>query len=204
MTENSAVRTNAPVTGLSHVQLLVSDVSASAEWYTVALGLEPYAGSVDTGYVALRHRGANVVVVLTRPSQVGDDQVAVATSPGNETLDHLAFAVSDEGALQRGPITWPRAASIIPASCSRTGTLRCNFATPTALPSSWLRRPSVVTDRQRRCLGRPGEAQSSPRSSSILMSSAANTPKARGSTWVESMMAFRNWIAPCNPSSFDP
>ena len=100
MTENSAVRTNAPVTGLSHVQLLVSDVSASAEWYTVALGLEPYAGSVDTGYVALRHRGANVVVVLTRPSQVGDDQVAVATSPGNETLDHLAFAVSDEGALR--------------------------------------------------------------------------------------------------------
>ncbi len=100
MTENSAVRTNAPVTGLSHVQLLVSDVSASAEWYTVALGLDPYAGSVDTGYVALRHRGANVVVVLTRPSQVGDDQVAVATSPGNETLDHLAFAVSDEGALR--------------------------------------------------------------------------------------------------------
>lgn len=100
VTENSAVRTNAPVTGLSHVQLLVSDVSASAEWYTVALGLDPYAGSVDTGYVALRHRGANVVVVLTRPSQVGDDQVAVATSPGNETLDHLAFAVSDEGALR--------------------------------------------------------------------------------------------------------
>jgi catechol-2,3-dioxygenase len=100
VTENSAVRTHAPVTGLSHVQLLVSDVSASAEWYTVALGLEPYAGSVDTGYVALRHRGANVVVVLTRPSQVGDDQVAVATTPGNETLDHLAFAVSDEGALR--------------------------------------------------------------------------------------------------------
>jgi catechol 2,3-dioxygenase-like lactoylglutathione lyase family enzyme len=103
VTENSAVRTDAPVTGLSHVQLLVSDVSASAEWYTVALGLEPYAGSVDTGYVALRHRGANVVVVLTRPAQVGDDQGAdgaVATTPGNETLDHLAFAVSDEGALR--------------------------------------------------------------------------------------------------------
>ena len=103
VTENSAVRIDAPVTGLSHVQLLVSDVRASAEWYTVVLGLEPYAGSIEIGYVALRHRGANVVVVLTRPPRVSDDrqpQGAATTTPKNETLDHLAFAVSDEGALR--------------------------------------------------------------------------------------------------------
>lgn len=98
MTQNTAVRTDAPVTGLSHVQLLVSDVKASAEWYTLALGLEPYAGSAEIGYVALRHRGANLVVVLsTRPGAVEGDEV---TTPGSETMDHLAFAVSDEGALR--------------------------------------------------------------------------------------------------------
>ncbi|HEY1467293.1 MAG TPA: VOC family protein [Acidimicrobiales bacterium] len=99
MTHNTAVRTDAPVTGLSHVQLLVSDVRASAEWYTLALGLEPYAGSIEIGYVALRHRGANVVVVLSkRPDASGE--LGEVTTPSGETLDHLAFAVSDEGALR--------------------------------------------------------------------------------------------------------
>jgi catechol 2,3-dioxygenase-like lactoylglutathione lyase family enzyme len=98
VTQNTVVRTDAPVTGLSHVQLLVSDVKASAEWYTLALGLEPYAGSVEIGYVALRHRGANLVIVLsTRPDAVEGDEVTTASS---ETMDHLAFAVSDEGALR--------------------------------------------------------------------------------------------------------
>ena len=31
--------TTGPVTGLSHVQLRVSDVSVSAEWYAAVLGL---------------------------------------------------------------------------------------------------------------------------------------------------------------------
>ena len=102
MTDNAAVRTDAPVTGLSHVQLLVSDVEASAEWYTLALGLEPYAGRIEIGYVALRHRGANLVVVLTKlPAATGDPvaQGEVAT-PSSQALDHLAFAVPDEGALR--------------------------------------------------------------------------------------------------------
>jgi glyoxylase I family protein len=85
----------APVTGLSHVQLLVSDVGASAHWYTVVLGLEPYVADVDNGYVALRHRGARLVVVLT---------TAPDTTPGEGSgrLDHLAFAVPDEDSLR----TW--------------------------------------------------------------------------------------------------
>jgi catechol 2,3-dioxygenase-like lactoylglutathione lyase family enzyme len=102
VTENAAVRIDAPVTGLSHVQLLVTDVKASAEWYTEALGLEPYAGSIEVGYVALRHRGAHLVVVLTLRPGAGDRDVAAAEvmSPTSETLDHLAFAVSDEWALR--------------------------------------------------------------------------------------------------------
>lgn len=103
MTENTAVRTDAPVTGLSHVQLLVSDVGSSAEWYTLALGLEPYAGSIEIGYVALRHRGSKVVVVLTKQPAASGDPVAEdgeVTTPISETMDHLAFAVSDEGALR--------------------------------------------------------------------------------------------------------
>jgi catechol-2,3-dioxygenase len=97
----------APITGLSHVQLLVSDVGASARWYTVALGLELQAEDAGAGYVALRHRGARVVVVLTAAPD-GDttpegDPGATDTrpKPGHAGLDHLAFAVPDGAALRR-------------------------------------------------------------------------------------------------------
>jgi glyoxylase I family protein len=96
----------APITGLSHVQLLVSDVQASAQWYVMALGLEPYAEDLDVGYVALRHRGARLVVVLTSVPNVapgpagapGLPDSSATESPG--TLDHLAFAVPDENTLR--------------------------------------------------------------------------------------------------------
>ena len=69
MTVAEQLSSGAPMTGLSHAQLLVSDVPASAEWYAAALGLEPYAEDPALGYVALRHRGAKVVFVLTsRPA----------------------------------------------------------------------------------------------------------------------------------------
>jgi glyoxylase I family protein len=81
----------APITGLSHVQLLVSDVEASARWYRIALGLVPFADDPEIGYVALQHREARMVVVLTR----GRDPRGGA----GEVLDHLAFAVPDGDAL---------------------------------------------------------------------------------------------------------
>ena len=81
-----------PITGLSHVQLAVSDVEVSAAWYSTALGLEPYVSDPGTGYVALRHRGARLVVVLSRHDG--------STEPSGGPLDHLAFAVPDETALQ--------------------------------------------------------------------------------------------------------
>ena len=85
----------APITGLSHVQLLVSDVVASARWYTAALGLVPFAEDLDAGYVALRHGAARIVVVLTHSAGAGDH----APAPPGPALDHLAFAVPDGDSL---------------------------------------------------------------------------------------------------------
>lgn len=93
----NASRTSAPITGLSHVQLLVSDVAASARWYSAVLGLVPYADDPDIGYVALRHRGGRFVVVLTKAA-VPRDRAA----PAGGGLDHLALAVPDGAALE----TW--------------------------------------------------------------------------------------------------
>jgi glyoxylase I family protein len=93
------------MTGLSHVQLLVSDVGASAKWYAAALGLEPYAEDLDIGYAALRHRGAKLVIVLTARSDAeqrpeGDLLDAEEKRHGGcGGLDHLAFAVPDGDAL---------------------------------------------------------------------------------------------------------
>jgi len=90
VTGDDAPHTGAPITGLSHVQLLVSDVRVSADWYRVVLGLEPYVADLDNGYVALRHRRAGLVVVLTSDPETHD----------SGRLDHLAFAVPDEHALR--------------------------------------------------------------------------------------------------------
>ena len=95
MTADETVQ-SAPITGLSHVQLLVSDVTASAKWYSVVLGLVPFADDPDIGYVALRHRGRRFVVVLTRaPSRAG-----TAKRTAGKGLDHLALAVPDGAALE--------------------------------------------------------------------------------------------------------
>jgi glyoxylase I family protein len=88
-------QTAAPITGLSHFQLLVTDVDVSARWYTAALGLLPFAQDSRVGYVALRHRGAKVVVVLTQ----GPVPAGGSDEPAPQYLDHLAFAVPDGESL---------------------------------------------------------------------------------------------------------
>jgi catechol-2,3-dioxygenase len=86
----------APITGLSHFQLLVADVDASARWYSTALGLVPFARDARIGYVALRHRGAKLVVVLTQaPGSGGGSGQAT-----DQHVDHLAFAVPDSESLR--------------------------------------------------------------------------------------------------------
>jgi glyoxylase I family protein len=85
----------APFTGLSHVQLLVTDVEASAAWYRAALGLDDFVEDLSVGYIALRHRPSKVVIVLT--SRIPGD--APGQAGGQGPLDHLAFAVADGTAL---------------------------------------------------------------------------------------------------------
>jgi glyoxylase I family protein len=112
VTNGKELVTGAPITGLSHFQLLVSDVEASARWYTAALGLVPFAENARIGYVALRHRGAKVVVVLTQAPGLGldagpeagpderlDERATAPVAPADQHLDHLAFAVPDGGSL---------------------------------------------------------------------------------------------------------
>ena len=86
----------APITGLSHVQLEVSDVGASARWYRAVLGLDPLAEDPDIGYVALKHRQAKVVIVLTK----GPGPRGTWRQSSNAALDHLAFAVPDGDSLR--------------------------------------------------------------------------------------------------------
>ena len=74
------------------MQLAVSDPEASARWYGAALGLVPYAEDAATGYVALGHRGAKFVVVLTKRTEPPDGR--------SDVLDHLAFAVPDGRSLE--------------------------------------------------------------------------------------------------------
>lgn len=83
--------TASPVAGFSHVQLLVSDVAMSEEWYSTVLGVERLTAADDGTYVAMRHRPSGVVVVLTAED--------AAPSDGGR-LDHLAFAVGDKTALE--------------------------------------------------------------------------------------------------------
>jgi len=86
---------DAPISGLSHVQFRVADLGVSTRWYRAALGLVPMAEDHDLGYVALRHPGSGVVVVLT--SVPGPPGGPGSTGPGS--VDHLAFAVPDRDAL---------------------------------------------------------------------------------------------------------
>ena len=93
MADDAAV-TPAPILGLSHVQLVVDDVPACRRWWTAVLGLELLYEDDTAGVVALRHRGAKLVVVLS--TRDADSRGA------GDRLDHLAFAVRDRATLD----TW--------------------------------------------------------------------------------------------------
>lgn len=82
--------TAAPLGGLSHLQLVVSDVDACRRWWTAVLGLDTLYED-DDGTVALRHRPTNIVIVLS---------ARASDSPGpGDRLDHVAFWVKDRATL---------------------------------------------------------------------------------------------------------
>jgi glyoxylase I family protein len=73
-----------PVSGFSHMQLLVSDLEASQRWYATALGLKTFTGSAELGYIAMGGAGGRLAIVLSpRP----------ADAPAGTQVDHLAFGV---------------------------------------------------------------------------------------------------------------
>ena len=75
-----------PMTGFSHVQLLVSDVRASEQWYSTVLGMDRFAADESIGYVALRHKPSGVAIVLSTAASTD-------ATRDESALDHLAFAV---------------------------------------------------------------------------------------------------------------
>src|SRR5438128_315520 len=81
-----------PMTGFSHIQLHVTDVALSEQWYSTALGMTRRAASAEKGYVALEHVASGVVIVLSRRTPDESDG-------GAAVLDHLAFAVPDGDTL---------------------------------------------------------------------------------------------------------
>ena len=78
-----------PVTGFSHLQLNVRELSASRAWFETVLGMEAFVELDDT--VALKHTPSRLVLVLSQREMASD-----GTSP----LDHLAFAVPDGATLE--------------------------------------------------------------------------------------------------------
>ena len=103
------IEPTSPVTGISHVQLVVSDLARSERWYTLVLGLERLA-SADGQYVALKHRPSRTVIVLSVGLEVMPLYTAADTPAGTAAgtaagttcgrLDHLAFAVADGATLR--------------------------------------------------------------------------------------------------------
>jgi catechol-2,3-dioxygenase len=91
MTTTDPVTTACPMTGFSHMQMLVGDLLESERWYTTALGLERLTADLERGYIALRHRPSGVVLVLGRRPEG-------AAAEGQ--LDHIAFDVPDGAALE--------------------------------------------------------------------------------------------------------
>jgi catechol 2,3-dioxygenase-like lactoylglutathione lyase family enzyme len=83
------------VTGFSHVQLVVRDVSVSAPWYCAVLGLELFtSGETPSGpYAGLRHPTARFVVGMQTATS------EQATRLGAENIDHLSFSVTDRASL---------------------------------------------------------------------------------------------------------
>jgi glyoxylase I family protein len=78
-----------PIRGFSHVQLRVSDVERSVDWYSTVLGLTRYGEGPMGGAVPLSGANGRFVVVISgdRPDHTLGE------------VDHLAFSVPDRESL---------------------------------------------------------------------------------------------------------
>ena len=80
---------DSPVRGFSHIQLCVSDVEASAAWWTTVLGLTPMSDGPMSGALPLSGNDGRFIVVISgeRPANAGGE------------IDHLAFSIGQRDAL---------------------------------------------------------------------------------------------------------
>lgn len=78
---------SSPVRGFSHIQLRVSDVGRSVEWWCTALGLSRYSDGPMGGAVPLSGANGRFVVVVSEGRT------------GTGDVDHLAFSVADRDSL---------------------------------------------------------------------------------------------------------
>lgn len=106
---NSAAAMTAPaVTGVHHLSLTVTDLEASVDWYTRALGWQRQPGTVphyaaeDTGYCILV-ADANSGLVIALHQNTGNK--GEAFSEAHTGLDHASFRVSSRADLDTW-VTW--------------------------------------------------------------------------------------------------
>ena len=90
--------TTGAVLGFSHMQLLATDVDASADWFRLVLGMEelgrgPLADGVGR-YVALRHPTAKFVIGIQ--TATADERPGIRAG----AVEHLSFAVADLATLE--------------------------------------------------------------------------------------------------------
>ncbi len=85
------------ILGFSHLQLVVTDLERSAQWYAAALGVVEFARGelADGAYVAFRHPEAGFVIGMQ--SATAEQRPGL----GSGAIDHLSFAVADRDALVR-------------------------------------------------------------------------------------------------------
>ena len=98
---------DSPVRGFSHVQLRVTDVDASAAWYTTVLGLTPMTDGPMSGALPLSGNNGRFIVVISgeRRDNAGGEVDHLAFSIGNrEALAAWAEHLSALGIEHRGPV----------------------------------------------------------------------------------------------------
>jgi len=83
------------IKGFSHVQLIVSDIDASLQWYSTVLGMQLLdRGSFAGGdFAALRSPTGRFVI--------GMQTASAANQRGAPMIEHLSFAVDDKDDLER-------------------------------------------------------------------------------------------------------
>ena len=87
------------ITGIAHVELSVTDLDRSVEWYCRLLGArDAWRGRNDAG----RYKACAIVEPVTRTVIAftqHDQELAVPFDPRRPGLDHLSFRVADRAAI---------------------------------------------------------------------------------------------------------